>query len=242
MSDRLKVLRSIVWNRMNFIIQFSILSFSLPAVCARPELCGCASMNTRVEKQINCFGIAPAFQTPMDVVFMIASLSHSFHGVHNPYTHTHEPSDTCTTRSLHIQYIQTKLCYEFNEIAFVLTRQRERANNSQWRTETTAPLYIKIVSAGLRCRFTFTAYSLFTAFIPVFVQNPTQWSAGWMWSERITIFPTDFVFYLLFHLRLRGAHYDYESAIYFSLFIYIFIVLRIGLKWIKFIKWKRKSV
>lgn len=156
--------------------------------------------------------------------------------------HTHEPSDTCTTRSLHIQYIQTKLCYEFNEIAFVLTRQRERANNSQWRTETTAPLYIKIVSAGLRCRFTFTAYSLFTAFIPVFVQNPTQWSAGWMWSERITIFPTDFVFYLLFHLRLRGAHYDYESAIYFSLFIYIFIVLRIGLKWIKFIKWKRKSV
>lgn len=67
-----------------------------------------------------------------------------------------------------------------NGNAFVLVRQRrERANNLQWRVETTAPLYIKIICAGFRRRFTFTAYSLFMVFFPVCElakQNKTLWS------------------------------------------------------------------
>lgn len=77
---------------------------------------------------------------------------------------THTPSATRTKKSPHA--IRTERCYGLNEIALVLTRRRERANSSVRRVETTAPLYIKFISAGLRCRFTFTAYSLFTAFFP----------------------------------------------------------------------------
>lgn len=76
MSDRLKVLRSIVWNRMNFINQFSIFYRSVwPRYGWTVWLCKHKHESEKANRMFR--KRASVTNTPMDVVFMIASLSHS---------------------------------------------------------------------------------------------------------------------------------------------------------------------